>query len=177
MGGDQLVAAVAGDEVERRAGDAVRAAEKDIYMDLIDEVSPLPGARELLRALAEGGRRVVLASSAKAEEADRYVDALGARGVVTGWTTSADVERTKPAPHLVRAALERLGGRPAVMIGDTTWDCIAAARAGLPTVCLLTGGFGADELRAAGAAAVYEGPRELIGRLGDPPSAAAPPAA
>jgi beta-phosphoglucomutase-like phosphatase (HAD superfamily) len=76
MGGDQLVAALAGDDVERRIGDEVRAREKERYFELIDEVAPLNGARELLEDLHERGATVVLASSAKAEEVDHYLDLL-----------------------------------------------------------------------------------------------------
>ena len=72
---------------------------------------------------------MILASSAKADEADHYVDLLVVRDLVDGWTTSADVEQTKPKPDLVLAALEKGGGGDAVMIGDSTWDCEAAKRA------------------------------------------------
>jgi HAD superfamily hydrolase (TIGR01549 family) len=171
MGGDQLVEAVAGADVERRIGDDVRAAESELYGELIDEVELIPGARELLRALADGGRTVVLASSAKEHEVDRYLDMLGARELVRGWTTSADVEATKPEPDLVVAALEKAGGGEAVVIGDSTWDVHAATRAGLASVAVLTGGIGADELREAGAAAVYDTLEDLRAGLGSPPLA------
>ena len=79
MGGDQLVAALCGDEVEREHGDDIRATEKDRYVELIDEVRPLEGARELIQDLKRNGREVVLASSAKPEEVDHYLDLLDAR--------------------------------------------------------------------------------------------------
>jgi phosphoglycolate phosphatase-like HAD superfamily hydrolase len=98
---------------------------------------------------------VILASSAKAEEVEHYLDLLDARELVQGWTTSADVERTKPHPDLVHAALEKAEGEgPAVMVGDSTWDVKAAERAGIPTLAVLTGGFSEEELREAGAADV-----------------------
>jgi HAD superfamily hydrolase (TIGR01509 family) len=156
MGGDQLVAALAGDDFERDHGDDVRAREGDLYMELIDEVRPLAGARELLAELKERGHAVVLASSAKAHEVDHYLDLLDARGLADGWTTSDDVEQTKPEPDLVAAAIEKAGGGPAVMLGDSTWDCAAAERAGVPTIGVLTGGFSEQELRDAGAACVFE---------------------
>jgi HAD superfamily hydrolase (TIGR01509 family) len=156
MGGDQLVGSLCGKEVEGRLGDSVRAAEKDLYMELIDEVAPLPDARRLIEALKERGHAVVLASSAKSHEVDRYLDLLDARSIVDGWTTSADVERTKPHPDLVAAGLERAGGGPGVMVGDSTWDCEAARRCGVPTVGLLTVGFSEQELRDAGAEVVFE---------------------
>jgi HAD superfamily hydrolase (TIGR01549 family) len=169
MGGDQLVGALIGDEGEERCGDAIRAAEKERYLELIDEVEPLAGACELLPELERRGHPVVLSSSAKAEEVDRYLDLLGAREVVTGWTTSADVERTKPEPDLIEAALEKAGGGEAVMVGDSTWDCEAAGRAGIPTLAVWTGGFSEQELRDAGAAMVFESIEELLGKLDETP--------
>ncbi len=156
MGGDQLVGALAGDEFEREQGDAVRELEGDLYMELIDEVRPLAGARELLCDLKDRGHALVLASSAKQHEVDHYLDLLDARDLAAGWTTSSDVEQTKPEPDLVAAAVDKAGGGPAVMVGDSTWDCEAAKRAGLETVGVLTGGFSEQELRAAGAVHVFE---------------------
>jgi HAD superfamily hydrolase (TIGR01549 family) len=155
MGGDQLVEAVAGREVEERYGDGIRAAEAALYLASIQSTSVLDGARGLIEDLRAEGRQVVLASSAKAREVDHYLDLLDARELVDAWTTSADVERTKPHPDLVHAALERLDGDEAVMVGDTPWDVEAAERAGVPTVAVLTGGFSEQELRDAGAVAVF----------------------
>jgi HAD superfamily hydrolase (TIGR01509 family) len=171
VGGDQLVARVAGEEVERELGDDIRAAEGPLYLAMIDEVEPLAGARELIAELKERGISTVLASSAKAEELDHYLDLLDVRDVVDAWTTSADVERTKPHPDLVHAALEKVGAEPAdaTMIGDTTWDCEAAGRAGVGTITVLTGGFSADELAEAGALAVFESIEELRARLAETP--------
>jgi len=156
MGGDQLVAAVAGEDVERRSGDAIRDAENEIYMELIDEVQPLDDARDLIEDLSRRVDRVVLASSAKKHEVEHYLDLLDARDLADAWTTSADVESTKPEPDLVHAALEAVGADSGLMIGDTTWDCEAAGRAGLPCVAVLTGGFSARELLDAGAVAAFE---------------------
>jgi HAD superfamily hydrolase (TIGR01549 family) len=165
MGGDQFVAAVAGEDVEREHGDAIREEEGRQYGELIGEVAPLPHAVELLDALRERGHRIVLASSAKAQEVEHYIELLDARPRVIGATTSADVEATKPHPDLVHAALERAGGGPAVMVGDSTWDVEAARRAGVPTIAVRTGGFGADELRSAGAVAVFDSLDVLIEEL------------
>jgi HAD superfamily hydrolase (TIGR01509 family) len=169
MGGDQLVAAVAGDEVEERCGDDIRAAEGALYLATIQTTSLLEGARELIEDLKADGRQVVLASSAKAKEVDHYLDLLDARELVDGWTTSADVERTKPEPDLVRAALDQLGTDDAVMVGDTPWDVQAAEQAGVPTVAVLTGGFSEQELRDAGAVAIFTSIVELREGRGDTP--------
>jgi HAD superfamily hydrolase (TIGR01549 family) len=169
MGGDQLVAAVCGDEVEAEQGDDLRDAEKSLYFELIEEVEPLAGARELIVDLKRLGRTIVLASSAKPDEVEHYLDLLDARDLADAWTTSGDVERTKPDPDLVHAALEHAGGDGAVMVGDSTWDCEAAARAGVQTVAVLTGGFSDQELRDAGAVAVFHSIEELRRRLADTP--------
>ncbi|MGH2749918.1 MAG: HAD family hydrolase [Actinomycetota bacterium] len=165
MGGDNLVKAVAGDEVEHRVGDAIRAAEKKLYGELIDEVEPMEGAHGLLAFLKDRGHQVVLASSAKQEELDHYLDMLDARELCDAWTSSADVESTKPAPDLVVAAMKKIGARDATMVGDSTFDCEAAARAGVPTIGVLTGGFSETELREAGAMAVFHSLVELRGEL------------
>lgn len=162
MGGDQIVTALIGEEAERRDGEAIRADEGKAYGELIGEVQAMHGATELLRELREDGAKAILASSAKAEEVEHYVELLGARDLVEGWTTAADVERTKPHPDLVRAAVEKVGGDgPVVMVGDSTWDVKAAAAAGIPTLAVLTGGFSEAELREAGAAEVFESIGEL----------------
>ena len=156
MGGDQLVAALVGEEADEQHGDGIRDAEKQAYMAVIDEVAPLEGARELIVELKERDHTVVLASSAKADEVEHYLDLLVVRDVVDAWTSSADVERTKPEPDLVLAALEAAGEDDAVMVGDSTWDCRAAERAKIKSIGVLTGGFSDKELLEAGASTVYE---------------------
>ena len=165
MGGDQLVAALAGEEWDAEHGDDVRELEGQQYMELIDEVRPLPGARELLEVLHARGQAIVLASSAKPHEVEHYLDLLEARELADGWTTSGDVEKTKPEPDLVVAAVEKAGGGPAVMLGDSTWDCKAAERAGVPTIGILTGGFSEQDLRDAGAVCVVTELRTLLDDL------------
>jgi HAD superfamily hydrolase (TIGR01549 family) len=162
MGGDQLVAAVAGDEVEERAGDEIRDSESDLYKELIDEVRTMEGSRELIEDLRERDNVVVLASSAKDWEVEHYLDLLDAREIVDAWTTSADVEQTKPEPDLIKAALEKADADgEAMLIGDTVWDVEAAKRAGVETLTVLTGGFSEQELRDAGAKDVFTSVEEL----------------
>jgi HAD superfamily hydrolase (TIGR01549 family) len=165
MGGDQLVGSLCGEEIDREHGDAIRSEEGDRYMELIDEVRPFGAARSLIDTLKDRGHEVVLASSAKSHEVDHYLDLLDAREAVDGWTTSEDVERTKPHPDLVAAAVEKAGTSNAVMVGDSSWDCEAAKRAGVPTIALLTGGFSEQELREAGASVVFESLEALVEQL------------
>lgn len=162
MGGDQILDALIGEEAAAEQGDAIRAAEAEAYKELIDEVEPMKGARELLERLRSEGATTILASSAKQDEVDHYLDLLDARELIDDWTTSADVERTKPHPDLVNAALEKAGGDgPAVMVGDSVWDVKAAQAAEVPTLAVLTGGFSEAELREAGATQVVESIDEL----------------
>src|SRR5437764_7791787 len=107
MGGDQLVKALTDERTEEEKGDDIRAAEKTLYFQLIDEVQPMEGSRELIEQLKTRGHTVVLASSAKEDEVEHYLDLLDARDLADAWTTSADVEETKPQPDLVNAALKR----------------------------------------------------------------------
>ncbi|PZS14808.1 MAG: HAD family hydrolase [Solirubrobacterales bacterium] len=171
MGGDQLVSALTDERTECEQGDAIREAEGSIYSELIAEVETMEGARELIEDLGRRGHTVVLASSAKEEEVDHYLDLLDARELADGWTTSADVEATKPEPDLVAAALDKAGGtsQNAVMIGDTPWDVHAARKAGVDTIAVLSGGFAIEELRESGAVAVFESVTELRSELDGTP--------
>jgi HAD superfamily hydrolase (TIGR01549 family) len=165
MGGDHLVKSLCGEEIEQGKGEDIRAAEKALYMALIEEVEPFEGARDLIADLKDRGHAVVLASSAKPDEVEHYLDLLDARDLADDWTTSGDVDSTKPEPDLVRAAIDKAGTGEAVMVGDSTWDCEAAGRAGVSTVSVLTGGFSEAELRDAGAVAVYHSIVELRNSL------------
>ncbi len=165
MGGDQLVAAVAGSEAEDRHGDELRNAWADEYETFLPEVHPFEGAQELLEEVRRRGLHLVLASSGQRDHVEHYLDLLDGRRLADAWTTSEDAEHTKPAPDLVETAMRKVDGRHAAMIGDSTWDAEAAGRAGLPTYAVRTGGFSVDELRDAGARRVYESLPELQGDL------------
>lgn len=169
MGGDKFVSAVAGDEVEERLGDELRDEWERLFDELIEEPAALEGARELIVAMKERGLAVVLASSAIQKHLDHFLDLLDARDLADSWTTKDDVEQSKPEPDLVRAALDKAGTDDAVMLGDTPWDVEAARKAGIDTVCVMTGGFSEQELRDAGAVAVFESLVDLRERLGETP--------
>jgi HAD superfamily hydrolase (TIGR01549 family) len=164
MGGDQLVPALVPD-IDDPLQDVVEETRREEYARLIEEVVALEGAHELIVDLKHRGAQVVLASSSPLDELERYLDLLNARDIADAWTTKDDVESTKPAPDLVVAALEKAGGGDAIMVGDTPWDVEAARKAGVPTICLITGGFSEQELREAGAAAVFESVEELRQKL------------
>jgi HAD superfamily hydrolase (TIGR01509 family) len=165
IGSDRVVKMLAGEEVEAKLGDTLRDAQGPLYKEMIDEVEPMQGAHELLRDLNRAGHPVILASSAEEEEAEYYIKLLNAQEFVDGYTTSADVKASKPEPDIVQAAMEKAGGGPAVMIGDSTWDCKAATRAKLPSIGVLTGGFSEQELSEAGATVVFDSVEHLRDHL------------
>jgi HAD superfamily hydrolase (TIGR01549 family) len=172
MGGDQLVGSLTSKEIDEEKGDDIRSAEKALYMALIEEVEPVREAREFVVDLKERGHTVVLASSAKEDEVEHYLDLLDVRQLADSWTTSADVEKTKPEPDLVKAAMEKAGsGDDAVMVGDTPWDIRASAGAGIPCIAVITGGFSRAELEEAGAAGVFESVAELRSAFDETPLA------
>jgi HAD superfamily hydrolase (TIGR01549 family) len=170
MGGDQYVAAVAGEAVDRQIGDDVRDEWENQFEKMIDDIVPFAGAHDLVAELKACGQIVVLASSSKEKHAEHFVDLLEIRELLDGWTTKDDVEATKPEPDVVKAALAKAGTDDALMVGDTPWDVEAARKAGLETIAVLTGGAYSDgELRDAGAVAVFESVRELKAGLDETP--------
>ena len=168
MGGDQLVPALTDEAFDEEHGDDARAAWAEEFAPMLGEVAPVDGAHELLAGLRDDGVRVVLASSGKPEHVDAFLDLVDGRSVADAWTTSEDVERTKPAPDLLQVALEKATDRPedadVVVVGDSTWDFVAAGRFGARGVALLTGGFSREELTEAGAVEVADSLPE-VGRL------------
>jgi HAD superfamily hydrolase (TIGR01549 family) len=165
MGGDRLVAAVAGDDAEERHGDEVRARWEQEYDEVIDQTRLFEGARELLVAVGESGLKVVLASSSIPKHAQRPLELLRAGAHSDAWTTSEDAEESKPDPELLDVALQKVQGGRAVMVGDAVWDVEAADARGIPTIGLLCGGYGRQELLDAGAVAVYDDPADLLVHL------------
>jgi HAD superfamily hydrolase (TIGR01509 family) len=174
MGGDQLVTALGGEDLERRVGDEARKRQGQEVDALIDEMAPLPGARDLLVAIKDRGHRLVLASSGQERHVETFLDVLDARDLADAWTSSSDVEASKPEPDLLQVALQKLGASPeasSVMVGDSVWDVEAAKKAGMPAIVVRSGGFGDDELRGAGAVALYDTPGDLAAALDDTPLA------
>lgn len=167
MGSDQMLDALLPAPRDRDGDDGIRAAHGALYATYWSRQRPLPGAADLLRACKKRGLTVVLASSADALEFAVLRAVLDADDAIDEATSSADVERSKPAPDLVQVALDKAQVPPgdAVFVGDTVWDVRACAKAGVPCIGLLSGGISPAELLDAGAAEVYEGPEELLGAL------------
>lgn len=167
MGSDQLLDALLPADRDKEDDNRIRAAHTALYATYFSRQRPLPKAAELLRACRKAGFRVVLASSASEREFAALRATLDADDAIDEFTSSVDVDRSKPAPDLVRAALDKIGLNPdaAVFVGDTVWDVQACRKAGVPCIGLLSGGISRSELLDAGAVEVYDGPAELLDAL------------
>ena len=144
------------------------------FRELRDEVHAFPGSGELLDELHRRGVRVVVATSAKEQDLETMLGAVGTPpGVVDQVVHTAQVERSKPAPDILQVALENgdLDPERCVVGGATVWDVEAAQRCGLPCIAVLTGGTPAAELESAGAVGVYADVGELLAGLDDSPLA------
>jgi HAD superfamily hydrolase (TIGR01549 family) len=147
------------------AGRLVRL-HAEAYLQLVDQVRPLPGARELLAYLTGAGLRWAIATSGRMETARLTLNVLGIDPDVPVITRD-QVAHAKPDPDLFLAAAGRLQApiEDAVVVGDSVWDLLAARRARALGVGLLSGGYGQDELERAGAYRVYQDPADLLRHL------------
>jgi HAD superfamily hydrolase (TIGR01549 family) len=160
--------------VAREAGRALSDEEAEqaqlrhgaLFRELLPERRPLPGARELLAFLREQGIPHGIATSGRHPEIDASLEALGVPPE-TVVVDRGDVLHAKPEPDLFLACQERLGVpvRDCYVVGDAVWDLLAARRAGMLSIGLLTGGYGEDELLGAGAFRVYRGTDELLASI------------
>ncbi|MBQ0906602.1 HAD family hydrolase [Micromonospora sp. U21] len=171
MGSDKLLEHLLGPERDRDADAKLRDAHDTLYAEYWERLTPLPGAAALLRACAERGLRVVLATSASEHEVGALRHALDADDVVDTVTSSADAQQSKPAPDILVAALDQSGlaAERVVFVGDSVWDVAAAGKLDIPCVGLTCGGTSRGELAGAGAVAVYDDPAALLATLDDSP--------
>ncbi len=150
------------------AGTLARLAQAhaEAYLRRAGTVVALPGARELVAKLHERGVPFAIATSGARHTAQTALDLIGLPDNVPVVTRDL-VERAKPDPHLFLAAARLLGVDPrnAFVVGDSIWDLLAAQRAGALGVGLLSGGYGREELQAAGAYRVYADPADMLSRL------------
>ncbi|WIM88294.1 HAD family hydrolase [Candidatus Mycobacterium wuenschmannii] len=169
--GDDLIAALLGEELAEKHAARVKRLHTQYFLDSASLIRPLPGARQLLEAIAERDWRSVLATSAGEEELAVLRGALDSEDLISAVTSSADAERAKPHPDIVAIAMDRVEANPAdaLFVGDAVWDVKAALTAEVPAVGVLSGGTSRAELEGAGAAQVYDGPLEVrinLERLG-----------
>ncbi|MGU3474257.1 HAD family hydrolase [Methylobacterium sp. D48H] len=174
-GGDELMPVFLSEERIAREGETIEAYRSDLFKRrYLSEVRPFPGVRPLFEHIRSAGLKIALASSGKRSEVEHYTEILEIGDLVDVATSSDDADRSKPHPDIFEAALAKLDGVPPdaiIVVGDTPYDAEAAAKAGLRTVGLLCGGFPEADLRAAGCAAIYRDPEDLLHRFAESPLA------
>ncbi len=174
-GGDQLIPYFLEEEELERYGEELDAFRSRLFEErYLHKVRPFPGVRELFERLKADGLRIALASSAKEQEIDHYIELLGVAGLIEARTTSDDAERSKPHPDIFEAAMQTIGvesPREAWVVGDSPFDVEAAGKLSLPTLCVRCGGFDGADLRKAGCAVLFASPKDLVERYGETPFA------
>lgn len=169
-GGDQLMPVFLTPEELDRFGEAMEHFRTELFVrDYLPRAEPFPGVRELFERISADGMRIVLATSAGKAELEQHVKKLNVGDLIDGATSADDAKHSKPCPDIFEAALELAGCGPeaAVVVGDTPYDVRAAARAGVRTIAVLSGGFSEDGLRGEGAAAIYRDVAHLLERYED----------
>jgi HAD superfamily hydrolase (TIGR01509 family) len=165
MGADKLMPKLTGIHPDSEQGRPIVERRKQIFAKgYLPMVRPFPKARELLERMRDDGLRLVVATSASADELHGLLAALGAEWLVDEKATSSDAERSKPDPDIVRAALTKagVGAQRTVMLGDTSYDVEAATRAHVRIIAVRAGGSGDDDLK--GAAEIYDDPAQVLNR-------------
>ena len=167
-GGDQLMPVFCSPEELEEFGEELERRRTELFTsEYLPRVRPFPKVRELFERIKADGLAVALASSAKEEELERHKQSLRIEDLLEAATSADDAERSKPHPDIFQAALADLDDvepEEAVVVGDTPYDVIAAGRAGMRTIGLLSGGFSEEDLRAAGAVEIYRDAAELLER-------------
>lgn len=167
-GGDQLMPVFCSREELDRFGEELERSRTELFTrDYLPHVKPFPKVRELFERIEADGLSIALASSAKEEELEQHKKTLEIEDLLEAATSADDAERSKPHPDIFQAALAGIGGvkpEEAVVVGDTPYDAVAAGKAGMRAVGLLSGGFSEEELRAAGAVEIYEDVADLLER-------------
>ena len=171
-GGDQLIPVFLSEAEQQDHGEDMEAWRgkrfKDAYLPMVRPFSAVP---DLLARLRATGLGIAVATSAKRDELDTYLDIAGIAHLVQEAACAQDAARSKPAPDIFEATLGKLGlpAAEAVALGDTPYDAEAATRLGLPIIGVLSGGFPEAALRRSGCMAIYPGPAALLAGLDTSP--------
>lgn len=164
-GGDHLIPAfVPEDRVEALQEDLKNFRTDLFHREYMDRIVPFSDAKNLLKRMRQEGLRISVASSTNKEDLHAFLMLLRIHGLVEQHTTADDAQKSKPEPDIFEASLKKLeiGPDDALALGDTPWDVEAAGKAGVKTVALTCGGWTEEDLRDAGAIAVYRDPADLL---------------
>jgi HAD superfamily hydrolase (TIGR01549 family) len=165
-GGDQLMPVfLSKEEIEARGEELEKYRGQLFKKDYLPMVKAFPEVRDLFIRLLDDGWKLALASSAKAEELDKYKEIARIGDLLEAETSSDDADKSKPHPDIFQAAMERLGGaspKDCVVVGDSPYDAEAAGKAGIRSLGFLCGGFSEGNLRKAGYEALYRDAADLL---------------
>lgn len=170
MGGDRVLPALTGLSEESETGEEMKERRGKVFRErYLPSCRPFPGARGLLERMSGDGMRLVVATSASADDMKALLKAAGVADLIEAKTSSSDAEESKPAPDIVEAALENAGvpADEAIMLGDTPYDVKAANRAGVRCVALRSGGW--DDAALSDAAAIYQDAADLLAHYEESP--------
>lgn len=172
MGSDRLLHDAVGIDSNSEQGQAISKRVGEIFMSkYLPQVKAFPGTHDLLQRIHDQGLQLAVASSAKKDELGALLKIAGVEGLIEDKTVSSDVQRSKPAPDVVEATLEKLELPRAevVMFGDTPYDVEACRRAGVKIIAFRSGGW--DDQALHGAIAIYDGPADLLAHYNQSPLA------
>lgn len=165
-GSDQYLPEFLTPEEIKRFGKELDEYRSELFKkEYLPRVRPFPKVRELFECIHKDKKDIVLASSGKKPDTEYYVDLLKIGDFITGCVSGDDADRSKPAPDIFAASLEKLSdisSAEAVTVGDTRFDIEAAKKTGLITIAFLCGGTAESVLREAGAIAIYRDPADFL---------------
>ncbi|MGI4829620.1 MAG: HAD family hydrolase [Janthinobacterium lividum] len=164
-GGDQVIPVFVPEADRERLEKPLKEFRKDLFhRDYMSRMVAFSQARDLLLRVRESGMKIVIATSSEQEDLPTYGKLVGMEDLVDEASSSADAKASKPDADIFAAALKKVNMRPeqAVALGDTPWDAEAAGKLGIPVIGLTSGGWKADDLRAAGCVEVWQDPADLL---------------
>jgi HAD superfamily hydrolase (TIGR01509 family) len=162
-GGDNLIPAFVAESDRSRLQKPLEDYRKQVFRsEYLPHIKAFPGARDVLQKMKAAGMRIALASSSNKDDLKKFKEIANISDLVDEETSADDADRSKPAPDIFQATLDRLKLSPerVLALGDTPWDIEAAAKAGVKTVAV-TSGWSENDLRQAGAIEVYRSVTEL----------------
>jgi len=173
-GGDQLMPVFFSKEELDEFGEKMEKERGELFQSkYLPHIKPFPKVRELFERIQADGKKIALASSANEKELEHFKELLNIKDLLEADTNAGDAETSKPEPDIFLAAMKQLGNpkpEETIVIGDTPYDRIAATKAGVDTICFLSGGFPEEQLR--GCIAIFKDPADLLARYDESPLAA-----
>ncbi len=165
-GADTLLPEFLSEKEIEEFGEEIAELRSEIFKDeYLSRVKPFPKVRELFEKIKADGKQIALASSANEDEVEAYKKIADIEDLVEKSTSADDAEKSKPEPDIFQAALKLLGNpapETVLVIGDTSYDAEAAAKAKLKIVGVLCGGFEEKDLREKGCVEIYRDPADLL---------------